>query len=61
MINKNVRISKKGRSIINNHELAHKLVLAVTSKKREMISGKPIHIDGLKVTLVTTHPDTKEK
>ena len=51
-----VRISHKGREVINNKELASRLVLAVVNNKSHLEKGETVKVNesGLGVKLVTT-------
>ena len=57
--NMNVKISKKGREIINNKELAAKLVMAVVNNKAELEKGQVVRVDNtpIGVRFVTTIPE----
>ena len=56
-----VKISKKGRSVINDKKLASELVLTVVKNKQQLEEGKIVHIEGrnIGVKLVTTVKDSK--
>ena len=56
-----VKISKKGRRVINDKKLASELVLTVVNNQQQLEEGKIVDIDGrnIGVKLVTTVKDSK--
>ena len=56
-----VKISKKGRSVINDKKLASELVLTIVKNQQQLEEGKIVHIEGrnIGVKLVTTVKDSK--
>ena len=54
-----VRISDKGRQVINNKELASRLVLTVVSNKSNLEKGETVKVnESVGVKLVTTIKET---
>ncbi|HSN07707.1 MAG TPA: hypothetical protein VLS85_01655 [Hanamia sp.] len=56
-----VKISKKGRSVINDKKLASEVVLTVVNNQQQLEEGKTVRIEGrnMGVKLVTTVKDSK--
>lgn len=56
-----VKISKKGRRVINDKKLASEVVLTVVNNKQQLEEGKIVHIEGrnIGVKFVTTVKDSK--
>ena len=56
-----VRISNKGRALLNNKVLAHKVAVTILNGKKELEEGKSVMIKGenFSVKLATTIKDTK--
>jgi hypothetical protein len=55
-----VKISEKGREVLNNKELAAKLVMTVVNKKSELEKGEVVRFDKtLGVRFVTTMPENQ--
>jgi len=61
----NVRISQKGMAVINNRELASKLVETIVNHKSELEKGKTIPVDNehISVKFIAStdahHPEKK--
>lgn len=57
-----VRITQKGRAVLNNKSLANKVIDAIIGNQQNLIKGEKVKVNGsdISVTLVTTIKEEKK-